>query len=60
MLIVTSSLQSYKILFSKHNENQNRHMGNFVQHTGIFFRKVAHWRYDANTEMYRTEYDVGL
>jgi hypothetical protein len=34
---------------------QNSHTGNLVNHTGLFFRKVAYSMYDVTPEMFETD-----
>jgi hypothetical protein len=41
-----SSLESYYILCSTYDGNRNHHIGDLVEHTGLFFHKVANARCD--------------
>jgi hypothetical protein len=50
--IVQLSLESYCILVSLYDKNQNRHIADLIENTGIFFRKVAYSEYGLPTEMF--------
>jgi hypothetical protein len=50
MWAVLSSLESYCILSSTNNGNQNLHTGYPVGHTGLFFSDVAYLGYDVSSK----------
>jgi hypothetical protein len=50
------SLDSYYVLSSTHDGNQNGHTGDLVEHAGLFMHKVAYSRYDVLTEMFMTKF----
>jgi hypothetical protein len=52
--IITSSFESYWIIVSTCDRDENNCTADPVEHTGFFFRKVAYSRCDVTSEMFET------
>jgi hypothetical protein len=48
---IMSSLESYRIMFSTYDGNQNLHTKELTEYTGLFFFKVAYSRFEVLSEM---------
>jgi hypothetical protein len=48
--IITSPLESYWIIFSTYDENQNHHIRDLKEYTGLFFCNTVYWRYDISLQ----------
>jgi hypothetical protein len=49
---ITSSAESYWIIFSAYDGNQNRHRGDLEEHIGLLLLKVACSKCDVLSQMF--------
>jgi hypothetical protein len=53
-----SSLATYQIVFSSHNESRNRRAAGPTEHTGILCRKVTYSEHATSSDIFRTKFNI--